>query len=197
MRCKAHGKHIDGLHAQAGSADVVELHGSLWKTRCTGCGENLENRDMPTCPALAGRGAPHQQAQDAQIELPDLPRCTRQLQDSRLQCRGLLRPHVVWFGENLDPTVSEQAYDAAWQSDNFIIVGTSAVPAAGYAKVAYMGGATLAEFNIEDTPISSSCTLFVDLLQTCCPKSLASLHSTRHRHTLAFSVQVGHHDTHT
>eukprot|EP00850_Spirogloea_muscicola_P007073 SM000035S13053 [mRNA] locus=s35:126889:129061:+ [translate_table: standard] len=166
MRCKAHGKsftlltqNIDGLHAQAGSTDVVELHGCLWKTRCTDCGEILENRDMPICPALAGRGAPHQQALDAQIELPDLPRCTRQLQDSRRQCRGLLRPHVVWFRENLDDMVSERAYEAARQSDIFIIVGTSAVvqPAAGYAKVAYMGGATLAEFNIEDTPISSSC----------------------------------------
>lgn len=49
-------QNIDGLHQRAGSQKVIELHGSLFKTRCTGCEEVVENRDNPICPALAGKG---------------------------------------------------------------------------------------------------------------------------------------------
>jgi NAD-dependent deacetylase sirtuin 5 len=49
-------QNIDGLHQRAGSQKVIELHGSLFKTRCTGCGEVAENRNTPICPALAGKG---------------------------------------------------------------------------------------------------------------------------------------------
>lgn len=48
-------QNIDGLHAKAGSTDVVELHGSMWKTRCCHCHEVRVNVDMPICPALDGK----------------------------------------------------------------------------------------------------------------------------------------------
>jgi len=52
-------QNIDGLHQRAGSQKVIELHGSLFKTHCTSCGEVAENRDSPICPALAGKGYEH------------------------------------------------------------------------------------------------------------------------------------------
>lgn len=48
-------QNIDGLHIKAGSTDVVELHGSLWKTRCCHCKAVETNTDMPICPALDGK----------------------------------------------------------------------------------------------------------------------------------------------
>lgn len=49
-------QNIDDLHQRAGGKNVVELHGSLYKTRCTKCRTVEENRDSPICPALAGKG---------------------------------------------------------------------------------------------------------------------------------------------
>ena len=48
-------QNIDGLHVKAGSTDVVELHGSMWKTRCCNCSVIQTNRDMPICAALEGK----------------------------------------------------------------------------------------------------------------------------------------------
>ncbi len=45
-------QNIDGLHAKAGSSNVVELHGSMWRTRCCHCNNIQVNLDMPICPAL-------------------------------------------------------------------------------------------------------------------------------------------------
>ncbi|MEK7762122.1 MAG: Sir2 family NAD-dependent protein deacetylase, partial [Nitrospirota bacterium] len=65
-------QNVDGLHRTAGSQRLSEIHGNIWKVRCTGCGIISENREVP---------------------LPILPTC-------RL-CQALLRPHIVWFGESL------------------------------------------------------------------------------------------------
>src|SRR5207245_171750 len=81
-------QNIDGLHQQAGSRNVIELHGSIWKVRCTGCG--VVSRDFP-------------------IELPLLPRCG--------ECGSLLRPHVVWFGEQLETSILEEAEQALMACD--------------------------------------------------------------------------------
>ncbi|KAG6543614.1 hypothetical protein Mapa_014977 [Marchantia paleacea] len=158
QRCKQEGKeftlltqNIDGLHAQAGSTDVVELHGSLWKTRCCHCNDVRENRDMPICAALDGKGAPNPKTADAGINAMDLPRCKL--------CNGLLRPHVVWFGENLERRILRLVDSALQNCDLLLVAGTSAVvyPAAGYVPLVSALGGVVAEFNIDDTPASRSC----------------------------------------
>lgn len=158
QRCKQEGKvftlltqNIDGLHQKAGSK-AVELHGSLWKTRCCTCEDVQGNLDIPVCPALEGKGAPDVNATDARIPSMQLPRCKK--------CNGLLRPHVVWFGEPLFPEILQQAYDSLDHCDLLLVVGTSAVvqPAAGFAPIVRGGGGYVAEFNVEDTPISSVCS---------------------------------------
>lgn len=157
-QCEEEGKiftlltqNIDGFHQKAGSK-VLELHGSLWKTRCCSCDDVQENHDMPICPALEGKGAPDLQAADARIPRAQLPRCKK--------CNGLLRPHVVWFGEMLYPEILRKAYDSLDNCDLLLVIGTSAVvqPAAGFAPIVRGGGGLVAEFNLEDTPISRACS---------------------------------------
>jgi NAD-dependent deacetylase len=93
-------QNVDGLHQQAGSQRVLELHGNLTWTRCPGCGRREQRGTEP---------------------LGDLPRCGR--------CQGLVRPEIVWFGEALPEGVYEAAVEAAVRCDAFLTVGTSAVPA--------------------------------------------------------------------
>ena len=120
-------QNVDGLHRAAGSRNVIELHGNLWRLRCVVCARELENRDVP---------------------LPEIP--------PRCSCGGLLRPGVVWFGEALPPDAMQQAARAAAGCDLFLLCGTSAVvyPAASLPERALAAGAKVVEINIEPTPFS-------------------------------------------
>jgi NAD-dependent deacetylase len=122
-------QNIDGLHRQAGSKRVLELHGNLARVRCTGCGE------------IANRGGE---------ELPELPRCG--------SCSALLRPDVVWFNEMLPQDVWREAARATAECLCFLVVGTSAVvyPAAGLIELARSVGAGVIEVNLEKTPASAA-----------------------------------------
>ena len=151
-RLKDEGKHvivvtqnIDELHRRAGTKNLLELHGNLFKTRCLSCGEVEENRDSPICQALKGRGKPEPHNPDAEIPAEKLPRCKT--------CKGLLRPHVVWFGESLDSSVLSAVDKAIKACDLCLIVGTSSVvyPAAMFAPRVASRGITVAEFNLEET----------------------------------------------
>ena len=141
-------QNIDELHRKAGSKNLVELHGSLFKTRCTSCGEIKENRDSPICEALRGKGMPDPKIKDVDIPVENLPRCQN--------CKGLLRPHVVWFGESLDSQVLEASENEIEACDLCLIVGTSSVvyPAAMFAPQVARRGVTVAEFNIEQTDVT-------------------------------------------
>jgi NAD-dependent deacetylase len=118
-------QNVDGLHSTAGSKALVELHGNIWKVRCTGCGRVSTNRDVP---------------------LTLLPYCG--------ECAGLLRPHIVWFGESLNPDDLTQSQNALLHCDLLLIVGTSGVvyPAASFASVASAAGAFVVEVNLDPTP---------------------------------------------
>ena len=126
-------QNVDGLHQEAGSQRVLEIHGSIWRLRCTECGRVWIDRSVP---------------------LKLLPKCA---------CSGLARPDVVWFGESLPQEVWQTAEAAASGCDFFLAVGTSAVvyPAAGLAKTAKRSGAKTIEINLEPTPISAfvDCTI--------------------------------------
>lgn len=106
-------QNVDGLHQRAGSKNVLEVHGSLRRTRCTGC-------DVTTDRGL-----------EALPELPDCP-----------SCGAMLRPDIVWFGEALPQDIWQQAELAAFECDVLLVVGTSAVvyPAAGLISIAKGGG---------------------------------------------------------
>lgn len=118
-------QNVDGLHRLAGSTDPVELHGNLWRTRCTRCGDLREDRRVP---------------------IPIPPSCEA--------CGAMLRPHIVWFGESLDGDVMARAGVAVSSCDLLLVVGTSGVvyPAAGFVDVALRVGATVIEVNLDPTP---------------------------------------------
>jgi NAD-dependent deacetylase len=120
-------QNVDGLHQRAGSRAVLELHGSLRRTRCTGC---IDVTDQGLDP------------------LPAMPTC--------VMCGAVVRPDIVWFGEMLDERVLKEAGRAAATSDVFLVVGTSAVvfPAAGLVALAARGGAKVVEFNLTRTDAS-------------------------------------------
>ena len=121
-------QNVDGLHRLAGSYDPIEMHGNIWRVRCLQEGTVSENRETPL------------------HEIP--PRCP--------DCEALLRPHIVWFGESLEPQIIRRAFDSAENAELFFVIGTSAVvqPAAGLAGMAKRNGAIVIEINIESTPIT-------------------------------------------
>lgn len=141
-------QNIDELHKRAGSENILELHGSLFKTRCTKCGDVRPNHDSPICEALRGHGAPDPNTTAARLSVSELPRCQTG------SCGGLLRPHVVWFGEQLDENVMDAAHEELENCDLCLVVGTSSVvyPAAMFAPQVAMRGVPVAEFNMETTP---------------------------------------------
>ncbi len=120
-------QNIDDLHRIAGTQNIIELHGNIWRTRCTRCGDLRRLRAIPEIS----------------------PPCC-------LVCSGLLRPDVVWFGEQLDPD-NVLAAEAACAVDVLLIVGTSGEvwPAAGFAHTAKGCGAFLIEINTQKTELSS------------------------------------------
>jgi NAD-dependent deacetylase len=122
-------QNVDGFHQSAGSRQILELHGNIWRTRCTGCGRVTENYQVP---------------------LPELPpRCP--------ECEALLRPDVVWFGELLSPDVLDAAWTATEGCSLMLVIGTSAVvqPAASLPVVALRNGARVIEVNPRETPLSA------------------------------------------
>jgi len=121
-------QNIDGLHQKAGSKNIWELHGNIWKLRCTEEGTITENYDTPL------------------KEIP--PLCPN--------CGALLRPHVVWFGESLSPTILQKSIQLSSECDVMFVVGTSAVvqPAASLPFEASEAGAKLVEINLDPTPLS-------------------------------------------
>lgn len=144
-------QNVDGLHtlaarevvdasdrdpapAAAGGRSTLplELHGSLFRVRCTECSHREEHRDEIDATSVE-----------------TLPRCKG--------CGALLRPDVVWFGESLDPDVLDEAAEIARSADVALVVGTSAVvePAASLPRLTASTGGTLIEVNPDETPLSS------------------------------------------
>lgn len=116
-------QNVDGLHQLAGSQGVIELHGNIRRVKCFDDDQLVD---------------PWQETADGSP-----PRCPR--------CGGLLRPDVVWFGENLPLQALEQARAAAMHCDLFFVIGTSGVvePAASLPRLALNHGATIVMINPE------------------------------------------------
>jgi NAD-dependent deacetylase len=74
-----------------------------------------------------------------------------------VDCGGLLRPHVVWFGENLDPAVLTRAFDVMQTADFMMVIGTSGTvePAASMGMLAKRNGAYLVEITLDPTPYTT------------------------------------------
>ncbi len=122
-------QNVDGLHQQAGSREVVEVHGNLREARCTECG-----RIVPIAEMLAG------------LEVGPVPRCGR--------CGGVLRPSVVLFEELLPLDAYTRAEEACRHCDVLLVVGSSLEvhPVAALPDLAVRRKARLVIVNRDPTP---------------------------------------------
>jgi NAD-dependent deacetylase len=123
-------QNVDGLHERAGSRGLLEVHGNIMRSFCVDC------RKFAPAEFLENL-KPGERA-------------------SCLECEGLLRPDVVWFGEMLPAEVWQKAQEASANCDLFFTIGTSAAvyPAAGLPTFAQEQGAYVVEINPQPTEIS-------------------------------------------
>ena len=123
-------QNVDGLHHAAGSRRVVELHGSLAAVRCLGCGEggardDFQRRLLALNAEWAARlGGEAEPAPDGDAELPAwavesfrVPACER--------CGGVVKPDVVFFGENVPAATVEEAWRLFEEGGVLLVAGSS------------------------------------------------------------------------
>jgi NAD-dependent deacetylase len=123
-------QNTDGLHQDAGSSRVIELHGSGRTVQCLDC----------------GRREPRSEVQ-ARLDVEMPPRCRN--------CGSIfLKPTVVFFGEPMPVAAVQEAFALAGQADVVLVVGSSLVvyPAAEVPLVAVRAGARMIVVNAEPTP---------------------------------------------
>ena len=111
-------QNIDGLHQKAGSKNVFELHGSIYRNFCTKCG-----MAYPVQRIQKGKG---------------VPRCA---------CGGIVKPDVVLYGEALDDKTVSGAVEAIRRADNLIIGGTSLNVYPAAALIDYFRGENVVVIN--------------------------------------------------
>lgn len=126
-------QNIDGLHTKAGSKNVCELHGSVYRNYCVNCGQKY-----PLQFVLSAAG---------------IPRCEK--------CGGIVRPAVVLYEEPLDNTVAEKAIKEISRADTLLIMGTSLAvyPAAGF--ISYFKGSNIVIINKDATPYDRQAQLLI------------------------------------
>ena len=122
-------QNIDNLHYEAGSRNVIELHGNIHEARCKSC-----------------RSLKRLEGSDPALRPPICPSCSSQM-----------RPNVVLFGEMLIQEVVRDAFTAAEECDACLVIGTSALvsPANALPSIASRRGAELIEINPEETQLSA------------------------------------------
>ena len=123
-------QNVDGLHQAAGSAPVVDLHGSLARVVCLGCGvlssrAGLQDELLALNPGITARLSElSEQARtapdgDAEVEMADFtyPACPR--------CGGMLKPDVVYFGESVRRDVLDSAIALSEAAEVLLVLGSS------------------------------------------------------------------------
>ena len=132
-------QNVDDLHERAGSRNVHHLHGSLAEFWCDTCGSRYHG------------------------PLPDMAEPVLEKTPPSCECGGLIRPGIVWFGEQLPDEPWQAAVEAVTCADIVVVVGTSGVvyPAAGLPEIALARGAVVIEVNPEPTPLSEAATAYI------------------------------------
>ncbi len=130
-------QNIDNLHQIAGAKRVMELHGNIFRSYCMKCGYEADE----SVSELTG----------------EVPSCIRD------DCDGIMRPKVVWFGEQLDSNILEQSFRFAAEADCCIVIGTSGLvsPAAQLPFLARRNDATVIEVNPEPSAITQITDYFL------------------------------------
>jgi NAD-dependent deacetylase len=132
-------QNIDGLHTRAGSADVVEVHGSIRTASCLRCGERVPLADVV-----------------AALECAPAPPCPR--------CGEILKPDVVMFGELLRVDAIDRAFELARAAGVLLIVGSSLEvhPVAGLPDETLDAGGAVAIVSRGETPYDRRATVRIE-----------------------------------
>ncbi|MCX7943775.1 MAG: NAD-dependent deacylase [Deltaproteobacteria bacterium] len=129
-------QNIDNLHQKAGSKNVIELHGNALNARCMGCHKPYTLDDI----------------ENERYGFP--PVCP--------DCKKLIKPDVVLFGERLPDAAIKTACQLSMDSKLMLVIGTSGTvaPASGLPHLAKKAGADIVEINVEPTIITKTTTDF-------------------------------------
>jgi NAD-dependent SIR2 family protein deacetylase len=159
-------QNVDGLHRRAGSRAAVELHGRLDRVDCLDCGARAERDDVQALlerwnPALGTEATVSRPDGDAGVEGGPLPML--RVPDCR-ECGGVLKPAVVFFGENVPRDRVDQAMAALARADALLVVGSSLMVYSGFRFVlaAERLGVPVAAVNLGRTRADDRLHLKVD-----------------------------------
>jgi NAD-dependent deacetylase len=121
-------QNVDGLHVDAGSTQLTEIHGNRRKLRCIACGRRGPMRDF------------------AEDEVP--PACDH--------CGGIVKSDTVMFGEPIPRAFLDACFEHTARSDVMLVIGTSATvyPAADFPIQVVRSGGAIIEVNVDETPFS-------------------------------------------
>lgn len=127
-------QNVDGLHRRAGSSRLLEIHGNIFHYRCISCGKEGETKLPQTNPR---------------------PTCG--------ECGSLLRPAVLWFGENYDRKLLDAATDRAESSDFTLVIGSSGMVGVPVelARISKENGAFVLEINLDPSGYSKHADVFL------------------------------------
>lgn len=112
-------QNVDDLHERAGHHNVLHLHGSLWRNRCTACEMEREERSLA---------------------YPELPRSPC--------CRAPERPAILWFGERMSESIGRRALEAAWEAEAVLTIGTSGEVATARQLIYFAKGRSAEVFDV-------------------------------------------------
>lgn len=159
-------QNVDGLHQRAGNAGVIDLHGRLDEVICLACSARQPRREVQRQlqddnPGWAGLRAASAPDGDADLEGCDfggfrIPECQA--------CGGLLKPDVVFFGENVPRTRYEAARAALEDSDAVLVIGSSLMVYSGFrfVRLAHETGKRIALLNRGHTRADAIADLKLD-----------------------------------
>jgi NAD-dependent SIR2 family protein deacetylase len=148
-------QNVDGLHQNAGSRRVIDLHGRLDTVLCLGCDARQSRAEFqaelhaanPRWPELTAPSAPDGDADLEEVGYGNfrVPPCPR--------CDGILKPDVVFFGENVPRERVDQAMEKLQEADALLVVGSSLMVWSGYrfARAAAERGLPMAAVNLGRT----------------------------------------------
>ncbi|MGV8898005.1 MAG: NAD-dependent protein deacetylase [Burkholderiaceae bacterium] len=144
-------QNVDSLHQQAGSSNVIELHGNIHRVVCLDCKAQfsrlaIQSQLEQANPDLTGTVGVALPDGDAQFELDALaqfhvPHC--------VQCGGMLQPDVVFFGDGVPRACTVAAEKALVQADALLVVGSTLIVFSGYrlCRMAAEAGKPIAAIN--------------------------------------------------
>lgn len=158
-------QNVDGLHTQAGSNAVIDLHGRLDRVICLGCktvisrtsmDELLEDHNPHICKDNSVEFTPDGDAEVAGTESFQVPSCNR--------CGGVYKPDVVFFGESVPVARVESAIAALDRADAILVAGSSLTVNSGFrfARMANKSGKPLVIVNLGPTRADSLASVKIE-----------------------------------